>query len=38
MTEYHVCDHPRLLVQDGVCFLCDQLDGQLSIYDQLKES
>ena len=38
MTEYHVCDHPRLLVQDGVCFLCYQFDGQTDALTQLKES
>ena len=28
MSDYHVCDHPRLLVKDEICFLCDQIDGQ----------
>jgi len=27
-ATYPSCDHPRLLVKDGVCFLCDQFDGQ----------
>lgn len=27
-TDYQVCDHPRLLVKDGVCFLCNEFDGQ----------
>lgn len=28
MTDYHVCDHPELLTKDGLCHLCEQLDGQ----------
>ena len=28
MTDYHVCDHPRLLVKDDICFLCREFDGQ----------
>jgi hypothetical protein len=28
MTKYQVCDHPELLVKDGVCFLCSEFDGQ----------
>ena len=27
-ATYPTCDHPRLLVKDEVCFLCDQIDGQ----------
>ena len=37
-TTYPTCDHPRLLVQDGVCFLCDQFDGQTDALTELKES
>src|SRR5699024_6020638 len=39
MTEPHypTCDHPRLLVQDGVCYLCDQFDGQTDALDQTNE-
>lgn len=36
--QYPVCDHPRLLVQDGDCFLCEELDGQTDALTQLKEN
>ena len=36
--KYQACDHPRLLVQDGVCFLCEELDGQTDALTQLKEN
>jgi len=36
MPDYHVCDHPRLLVQDGVCFLCEELDGQLDLLEEIQ--
>lgn len=36
-TKYHVCDHPRLLVKDEVCFLCDQIDGQVDAFDHIDE-
>lgn len=25
------CDHPELLTKDGLCHLCGQLEGQLSL-------
>ena len=39
MTEPHypTCDHPRLLVQDGVCYLCDQFDGQTDALDEINK-
>lgn len=36
--QYPTCDHPRLLVKDGVCFLCEELDGQTDALTQLKEN
>lgn len=37
MTTYPTCDHPRLLVQDGVCFLCEEFDGQTDALNLLKD-
>lgn len=39
MTEPHypTCDHPRLLVADGVCNLCDQFDGQTDALDEINK-
>ena len=36
MTDYQVCDHPHLLVKDGVCFLCDQFDGQTDALEEIQ--
>lgn len=27
-NQYQVCEHPPLLSKDGMCHLCEQLDGQ----------
>lgn len=35
MPEYHVCEHPELFVKDGRCFLCLELDGQISIFEEI---
>ena len=35
--NYPTCDHPRLLVQDGVCHLCDQFDGQTDALDEVNQ-
>ena len=34
----HSCDHPRLLVQGGVCFLCDEFDGQTDVFQVISEA
>ena len=36
-ATYPTCDHPRLLVKDEVCFLCDQIDGQVDAFDHIDE-
>ena len=36
--NYHVCDHPELLTKDGLCHLCEQLDGQLDLLEEINET
>lgn len=36
-NTYPTCDHPRLLVKDETCFLCDQIDGQVDAFDHIDE-
>jgi len=35
MTDYHVCDHPPLLTKDNRCLLCNELDGQLDLLQEI---
>lgn len=39
MTEPHypTCDHPRLLVQDNRCLLCQELDGQTDALQEVNQ-
>ena len=34
-TDYHVCDHPELLTKDNLCHLCEQLEGQLDLLEEI---
>ena len=34
---FNSCDHPRLLVANGVCFLCDEFDGQTDVFEVISE-
>lgn len=35
-TNYQVCDHPELLTKDGLCHLCEQLDGQTDLLGEIQ--
>lgn len=36
MTKYAVCEHPELLTKDGLCHLCEQLDGQTDCLGEIR--
>ena len=36
MTNYPTCDHPELLVKDNRCLVCQELNGQLDVLDEVE--
>lgn len=36
MSTFYVCEHPELLTKDNRCHLCDQLDGQLDLLEEIE--
>lgn len=34
--QYPVCDHPPLLTKDNLCHLCNELDGQLDLLEEIQ--